>query len=223
MPQARTRTTEHIAYAQRERLAFIEVRAYFCGAVTRAQIEDRFGVKPAASARDLIAYRELATGNLRYNAVLRCYQPTPDFAPVFSHSPAYVLSWLRSGTGDGLEVATAQAVPCETAHDLVQPNLDTLATITRAITSGTVLEVNYLSLTSGTSIKRLVPLALADTGFRWHLRAYDQQKSRFAHRPHGHTAFPSGGCTRALHSKREGQTSAAGTATAPCMRRRALR
>jgi hypothetical protein len=180
MPKARPRTTEHIAYAQRERLAFIEVRTYFCGSVTRAQIEERFGVKPAASARDLIAYRELAPGNLSYNAALRCYQPTSDFAPVFYHSPTHVLSWLRSGTGDGLEVAAAQAVPCETAHDLVQPNLRTLATITRAITSGTVLEVNYLSLTSGASIKRLAPLALADTGFRWHLRAYDQQKNRFA-------------------------------------------
>jgi hypothetical protein len=180
MPKARTRTTEHIAYAQRERLAFIEVRAYFCGAVTRAQIEERFGVKPAASARDLIAYRELAPGNLRYNAALRCYQPTPDFAQAFSHSSAHVLSWLRSGTGDGLEVAAAQAVPCETAHDLVQPKLDTLATITRSITSGAVLEVNYLSLTSGASVKRLAPLALADTGYCWHLRAYDQSKNRFA-------------------------------------------
>lgn len=180
MPKARTRTTEHIAYAQRDRLAFVEVRTYFCGSVTRAQIEERFGVKPAASARDLIAYRELAPGNLRYNAALRCYQPTPDFAPAFSHSPAHVLSWLRSGTGDGLEVAAAQAVPCETAHDLVQPNLVTLATITRAISAGTVLEVNYLSLSSGTSVKRLAPLALADTGYRWHLRAYDQSKNRFA-------------------------------------------
>ena len=180
MPKAHTRATEHIAYAQRERLAFIEVRVYFCGAVTRAQIEDRFGVKPAASARDLIAYRELAPGNLHYNAARRCYQPTPEFAPVFSHSPAHVLAWLRSGTGDGLEVAAAQAVPCETAHDLVQPHLGTLAAITRAITSGTVLEVNYLSLSSGASVKRLAPLALADTGFRWHLRAYDQSKNRFA-------------------------------------------
>ena len=147
MPQAQTRTTEFIAYAQRERLAFIEVRSYFCGSVTRAQIEERFGVKHAATARDLNAYRALAPGNLRYNAALRCYQPTPAFAPVFIHSPAHVLNWLRTGTGDGLEVAAAQSIPCESAHDLVQPNLSTLASITRAIAGGVVLEVRYLSLT----------------------------------------------------------------------------
>lgn len=180
MSDTRTRPTEHIAYAQRERLAFIEVRSYFCGNLTRAHIEERFGVKPAASARDLIAYRALAPHNLRYNAAQRCYQPTPSFRPVFEHTPAHVLNWFRSGTGDGLEGASMQTIPCESAQDLVQPNLDMLAIITRAITAGVVVEVRYLSLTSGASTKRLAPLALADTGFRWHLRAFDQAKNRFA-------------------------------------------
>jgi predicted DNA-binding transcriptional regulator YafY len=40
--------------------------------------------------------------------------------------------------------------------------------------------VNYLSLTSGSSSKTLCPLALADTGLRWHLRAYDRERARFA-------------------------------------------
>ena len=180
MSNAHPRTTENIAYAQRERLAFIEVRSYFCGNLTRTHIEERFGVKPAASARDLIAYRALAPHNLQYNAAQRCYQPTEIFRPVFEHTPSHVLNWFRSGAGDGLEGASAQAIPCEVAQDLVQPNLNMLATITRAITAGKVVEVSYLSLTSGASIKRLAPLALADTGFRWHLRAYDQAKNRFA-------------------------------------------
>lgn len=180
MTNAHPRATEHIAYAQRERLAFIEVRSYFCGDLTRAHIEERFGIKPAASARDLIAYRVLAPHNLQYNAAQRCYQPTVAFRPVFKHTPAHVLHWFRSGAGDGLEGGSAQTIPCETAQDLVQPNLDMLATITRAVTAGLVVEVRYLSLTSGASTKRLAPLALADTGFRWHLRAFDQEKNRFA-------------------------------------------
>ena len=39
---------------------------------------------------------------------------------------------------------------------------------------------NYLSLSSGASTKTLCPLALADTGLRWHLRAYDRERGRFA-------------------------------------------
>lgn len=42
------------------------------------------------------------------------------------------------------------------------------------------VKVNYLSLSSGASTKTLCPLALADTGLRWHLRAYDRERGRFA-------------------------------------------
>ena len=45
MTNAHPLATEHIAYAQRERLAFIEVRSYFCGNLTRAHIEERFGIR----------------------------------------------------------------------------------------------------------------------------------------------------------------------------------
>ena len=106
MPQTHTQASRHIAYAQRERLAFIEVRSYFYGDLTRAHIEERFGVKPAASARDLIAYRDIAPDNLRYNAAQRCYQPTASFQPVFAHTSAHVLNWFRTGSGDGLEIAS---------------------------------------------------------------------------------------------------------------------
>lgn len=95
MPQTHTQASRHIAYAQRERLAFIEVRSYFHGDLTRAHIEERFGVKPAASARDLIAYRDIVPDNLRYNAAQRCYQPTASFQPVFAHTPAHVLNATR--------------------------------------------------------------------------------------------------------------------------------
>jgi predicted DNA-binding transcriptional regulator YafY len=52
--------------------------------------------------------------------------------------------------------------------------------LTRAIAGRKQVKVNYLSLTSGASTKTLSPLALADTGQRWHLRAYDCARERFA-------------------------------------------
>jgi predicted DNA-binding transcriptional regulator YafY len=41
------------------------------------------------------------------------------------------------------------------------------------------LEVNYLSLSSGATARELVPVALADNGLRWHVRAFDRSRSRF--------------------------------------------
>ena len=75
-----------LTQAQRERLFYIEVKAFFCGDLTRADIERRFGVKPAASARDLSSYKSIAPNNLVYNAALRNYEPTDRFNPVFEHS-----------------------------------------------------------------------------------------------------------------------------------------
>ena len=169
-----------LTQTQRERLAYIEVKAFYCGDLTRADIERRFGVKPAASARDLLAYRRFAPNNLVYDAAQRCYRTTDAFRALFEHNPNRILTWFRSGMGDGLDIKVRRSVPCESASELVFPNLEILATITRAIAAKQLIRVSYLSLTSGASTKTLAPLALADTGLRWHLRAFDQEKKRFA-------------------------------------------
>ncbi len=169
-----------LSQAQRERLAYVEVKAHFCGDLTRADIERRFGIKPAASARDLAAYRRFAPANLAYDAGARRYATTAQFAPLFDHSAERVLSWLKSGHGDGLDLRLRRPVPCESASDLVNPDLAVLSTLTRAIAGRRMVEVEYLSLSSGRSTKILAPLALADTGLRWHLRAFDRDKGRFA-------------------------------------------
>jgi hypothetical protein len=171
---------DDLSQAQRERLAYIEVKAFFCGDLTRADIERRFGIKPAASARDLSAYRRLAPDNLVYEVAQRRYAPTERFSPMFEHSAERVLTWFRSGFGDGLDLKLRRSVPCEGASDLVAPDLGTLATLTRAIASRRLVRVSYVSLSSGSSVKTLAPLALADTGMRWHLRAFDRDRGRFA-------------------------------------------
>lgn len=169
-----------LTQAQRERLAYIDVKAYFCGELTRSDIEKRFGVKPAASSRDLATYREIAPGNLSYEPSLRRHVPDDNFKPVFAHSPGRVLHWLQSGTGDGLDLGLKLAIPCESASELVCPDLGILAVITRAIAAKRLVKVEYLSMSSGKSTRFIAPVALADTGLRWHLRAYDRARSRFS-------------------------------------------
>ena len=181
MPNKRVAAAlDDLTQTQRERLFYIEVKAFFCGDLTRADIERRFGVKPAASARDLSTYRRLAPQNLFYDAGQRKYATTERFVPLFEHSAERVLTWFKAGFGDNMDQKLKRSVPCESASDLVKPEIETLATLTRAIAGRRQVRVNYLSLTSGASTKTLCPLALADTGLRWHLRAYDRDRSRFA-------------------------------------------
>ena len=168
-----------LSQAQRERLAFLEMRAYFTGELRRADIEARFGIKPAASSRDLSAYRDLEPGNLDYDVAARCYRPTHSFKPLFEFSSDRVLVWLLQGFGDGLELGLRKVAPCEGPGNLVQPDLPVLAALTRAMCAKKAVRIEYLSMSTGPKRRDIVPLALADNGLRWHVRAYDRQRERF--------------------------------------------
>jgi len=165
--------------AQRERLAFLELRAFFTGELRRSDIEARFGIKPAASSRDLTLYREIAPDNLEYDAPSRCYRPSASFSPVFDFNPDRVLAWLLQGFGDGLDLGLKQAAPCEGPGQLNKPDMKVLGAVTRSMCARRAVRMSYVSLTSGVKRREVVPVALADNGLRWHLRAFDRERRRF--------------------------------------------
>lgn len=164
---------------QRERLAFLELRAYFMGELRRGDIEARFGVKPAAASRDLSLYRQMAPRNLDYDPAARCYRPAKIFAPINAFHAERVLAWLLQGYGDCLELGLKPAAPCDGPGKLINPDMAILATITRAMRAKRPLDICYLSLASGPTRREIVPVALADNGLRWHVRAYDRERGRF--------------------------------------------
>lgn len=173
-------TTAQISPAQRERLAYLELRAEFLGEVRRTDIEARFGIRPAASFRDIAAYRQLAPGNLEYDAAARAYRPASGFARVFDLPAQRVLRWLLQGYGDGVNSLPQRPLPGDMAGDLGEPELARLAVLTRALHAGHAVEIDYLSPQSGPSTRVIVPVALADNGQRWHLRARDRRREHFA-------------------------------------------
>jgi len=180
MATATAQVLTKMPQAQRERLAYLEMRAYFSGELRRSDIEGRFGIKPAAATRDLTAYRELAPDNLEYDAGNRCYRPSASFSTLFEQAPERILSWFLQGFGDGLDLRLRKAVPCEGPSNLVKPDLAILSGVARALCAQTPVLMTYLSLSSGSASRVVVPVALADNGFRWHVRAYDREKERFA-------------------------------------------
>jgi WYL domain len=173
-------TAEDVSQTQRERLAFLELRAYFAGELRRGDIELRFGVKPAAASRDIAIYRDLAPGNLEYDAVARCYRPSAGFNPAFELKADRVLAWLLQGFGDGLDLGIKPVAPCEGPGQLFRPDLKVLAAITRSMCAHRAVRINYASLSSGVKRRDIVPVALADNGLRWHVRAFDRERQRFS-------------------------------------------
>lgn len=57
--------------------------------------------------------------------------------------------------------------------------MDVLAPICRAIYTKKPVVIRYHSMSSGESERVIVPLALVDTGLRWHVRAFDRKSSEF--------------------------------------------
>jgi hypothetical protein len=162
---------------QIERLAYLEARVYFLGVLQRADLVGRFSVGMVQASRDVTLYRQLTGHNLQYDPSAKRYFPASDFRCLFDFPVKDVLSWLASGRGDGMEHAAGVAIDCVAAPGL--PAAKELAAITRAIYRGKAVALDYLSLSRGMQRREIVPHALADSGLRWHVRAYDRHNQRF--------------------------------------------
>jgi predicted DNA-binding transcriptional regulator YafY len=164
---------------QVERLSYIDFRLYFIGELRRADLVSRFGTGPAGATRDIAMYREIAPTNLDFDATAKLYVPSLHFEPLFAHAPQRVLTALSQGFGQGVGEDLSPLLRCEFPTALSQPRMSVLAPITRAIYRGKAVRLVYHSLSSRTSERELVPLALVDTGNRWHVRAFDRKSSEF--------------------------------------------
>ena len=168
-----------LTHAQRERLAFIDFNLQYFGQVARADLIQRFKTGLAACTRDFSSYKELAPQNLVLSHTTKSYHRLESFKPLFEHNAESILSALCRGFGDGLSSGVQPSSYCQDATRLIHPNSETIATIMRAITSKLALECQYTSLTSGTTLKVLVPHSIVNNGTRWHVRAFDRTKQQF--------------------------------------------
>ena len=110
-----------LSQAQRDRLAFIEMRLRFFGEIRRQDIVERFDIQSAAATRDLALYKDLASHNIDYDAKAKCYVLGDGFEPVFEFPPERVLAWLTQGFGDGEPSALKCAVVSEIPSRLTHP------------------------------------------------------------------------------------------------------
>lgn len=160
-------TIDHLSsltQAQRDRLAYAELRLRFVGEIRRQDLVARFGIQEAAATRDIAQYKKLAPGNLEYDTKNKLYVRAEWFRPLFDFPPERVLSWLTQGFGDGEPMRLKPWVISEVPTRLTHPDLDVLAAVTRAIHQECPLAVEYHSISSGITEREIVPFALIDNG-----------------------------------------------------------
>lgn len=179
LTHAQKEALAQLSKIQLERLSHIDFRLYFLGELRRADVAKRFGTGPAAATRDIALYKEIAPQNLALNNTDKVYRWAPSFVPLFDHDPRRVLTALSQGFGEGIGDDLEPMVRCEIPLTLTAPKMSVLAPISRAIHRRKPVRVGYTSVESGRTERELVPLALVDTGIRWHLRAFDRRHSQF--------------------------------------------
>lgn len=170
--------TSELSGYQKELLAHIEFIGRFYGVVSRADLIKRFDISEASATRTFQLYNSIAPDNLIYRPNIRRYEWQDNASPVIEVSINKCLSTLTDGFGDSFAHATDK--PFAVKNSLFHVNLDILAGITRAIKRKYPIAINYLSKSSPRGTRRqIVPHSIADSGLRWHVRAFDRKHNEF--------------------------------------------
>jgi len=175
-----------IKWSTRQRLQHIELMAYYTGIITRSDLARAFAISDAAATKDLKLYNELAPDNLTYRHSVFGFVPGDSFQPQFSElTPAKVLPIIAANLATSSSPCGNQplyGIPVESLPLPARlPEHGVLAQILRAIKQGRKLQASYHSLSDRESSQErlLEPHALANTGLRWHLRAYNEETYDF--------------------------------------------
>lgn len=170
---------DDLPHAQKERLAFIDFCLNYYGEISRADLIARFQTGLAAATRDFTTYKEFAANNLELNHQTKSYHRTDRFIPLFKHETEEVLASLSRGFGYGLAALSEASQVCIEAPQLNKPSTEILSAVMRSISQKTLLDIEYVSLSSGLNHRVIVPHSLANNGSRWHIRAFDRASQSF--------------------------------------------
>lgn len=172
-------------WGQGRRLEFLDFRLHWDGRINRSALTEFFNISVPQASLDISKYLELAPGNAVYDRSSKVYQATANFAPLFPNNvPERYLNELLAIETDIIRPEQSfigWLPPVATVPSPVRsvPS-KTLITLLSAIRSKTKVLVRYQSMTATEPSSRLIsPHAIANDGFRWHLRAYCDQREKF--------------------------------------------
>jgi len=169
-----------LRWGAEQRLEFIEFRAYWDGAVNRADITERFGVSVPQASNDISHYRELAPGNLDYDLSAKRYVPSAHFRPRFlKPNPEHYIRQLYAAAEGIIDLADTWIGNPPDIAVMPVPSRRIDATLFRSlltvIRQRQSVEARYQSMAPqrpDAEWRRITPHAFATDGLRWHLRGF---------------------------------------------------
>ncbi len=167
----------------KERLKFLELCLLLLGEFRKSYFEAFFGIKRAQQTKDIRAYEEECTGNIKYYGNLKRFLPTAEFEPKLLPTESQELLAYQKYVED-LVASKGEESPFHQIEYISQPfltapNIDLWGLLNRAITRKQVLSINYSGLRKKEAPYSIQPLALVHNGFRWHVRSFVAGEDRY--------------------------------------------
>ncbi len=185
-----TPSIDKLKWANRQRLQYIEIMAFYTGVVTRSDVAKTFGLSDAAATKDLNLYNQLAPDNLIYRHAVFGFVPSERFEAIIADlTPEAALPLIANnltmiGGAQPRQLVYGISIDALPLPSRL-PKKEILAQIIRATKHCKKLQVNYLSLSDrhknkdGNTQRIIEPHALINTGLRWHIRAYNEETFDF--------------------------------------------
>lgn len=174
-----------LRWSVEQRLAFVDERLFWLGEVNRTDLVRRFGISMSQASGDIARYLAKNPPGVSYDKSAKRYVAGAGFAPVLGPPDTVrLLGELRLvGLGSiAVEDTMLGVLPPFAAAPLPERPVDAsvLRAVWHAIRDGLALSVKYQSMSRPAALRRIIaPHALANDGFRWHVRAHDRETGTF--------------------------------------------
>lgn len=160
-----------------DRLWYIEWLLTFRGWFSRSDLMGKFGIQEAAASRDIRRYKEKAESNLYLNHAVKRYEANLEqFSPIYTQPAGAIYSKLidlDESQSLGFEGYGIETIP------QLSPAGKEIAGISRAILNKKILKIDYCSMSSGSSIKKIAPHSMFHNDLKTYVRCYDLERSKF--------------------------------------------
>jgi len=167
------------------RFRLIEIISYWEGRLTSNHLINAFGIGRQQASKDINTYKTNFPNNLVYDLKVKGHVPSDSFAPQYTQGTLNeYLHLLKTSKDLGQRFANI-CLPQANTEILLPPSReispDVLRPVIQACRENRRLDIKYVSLsTPEQEDERLIcPHTLVNNGFRWHVRAYCEQRESY--------------------------------------------
>ncbi|MDH0448696.1 MULTISPECIES: helix-turn-helix transcriptional regulator [Shewanella] len=178
--------TADVKWEQLLRFRLIEIVALWEGRLTTNHLCNSFNIGRQQASRDIANYQKLfEIPPLVHDRGIKGYRPTNDFKPRFTQgTPNEYLSLLNKYTNENIDGFDLQGLGQANSIVLSVPDRHVAPIIVRRLLQAAreqrCVDVDYVSLEHPSERGRnIAPHTLVFDGFRWHVRAYCEEKKGF--------------------------------------------